>query len=53
MESHYANSKVLHPWNVNARKIAELEKRIKQLEEKLKDVEGLARSNDHGWDHWQ
>lgn len=53
METHYANPKMLHPWDVNARKIAELEKRIKQLEEKLKDVEGLARSNDRGWDHWQ
>lgn len=52
METHYANPKLLHPWDVNARKIAELEKRIKQLEEKLKDVDSSVRSRVeiHGWD---
>lgn len=52
MEAHYANPKVLHPWDVNARKIAELEKRIKQLEEKLEDVDSSVRSRVeiHGWD---
>ena len=52
METHYANPKVLHPWDVNARKIAELEKRIKQLEENLNDVESSVRSRVeiHGWD---
>lgn len=44
METHYANPKMLHPWDVNARKIVELEKRIKQLEEKLKDVDSSVRS---------